>query len=301
MKTYTQGRNKYGVWTKNSNTANLSAGDEDANDAYRQMCAMKNWAFLERIRTLSTVAATQALNLPYDCDLVREISVVPNGQTTRYRPKLSPSPQHWDDLNLSTFNSDQTQWYIVQAGQLKLWPTPVQTGNTVYVNQKCRVIDLSIADITSITIASIANGATAMTVSGSLTTAMVGMWIRPTYTAGVASTTGDGVWYEITGVTNATTLTLGRAYGGVSITAATAACTIGQVPLLPESFQQTPWKLAAANYWGKEDDDRADRFQDSYDRDILSMIRTYSLPTGDPVLREGPDEEIINPNLTIRL
>ena len=299
MKSYTQGRNLYGVFTKNVSTANLSYGDQEANDKYRHICSMRDWPFLERVRTKLSVAATQAVELPYDCDQVREISVVPNGATTRYVPKLSPSAEHWDKLNLSTFTSDIPEWYFVRAGQLLLWPTPVQTSNTVYITQKCRVIDLSIADLTAITVTSVAVGGTAMVVSGSLTAQMVGRWIRITYSD--TANTGDGQWYEIAAIGSSTTLTLVRAYGGVAIAAGTAACTIGQMPLLPEAFHDTPWKMAASAYWSKEGDKRSVLFQNQYVEDLKQLGKTWSSPTTDMVIDNGRDDQIINPNLVISM
>src|ERR1035437_8336068 len=106
MKSYTAGRNLYGILTKNPSSDNLLFGDQIANDDYRAICALKDWPFLERQRTLLTVANTQFGALPYDCDMVREICVVPNGSSMKYVPKLSPSQAHWDHLNLTTFKSD---------------------------------------------------------------------------------------------------------------------------------------------------------------------------------------------------
>lgn len=299
MKSYTTGRNLYGVFTKNVATANLSYGDQEANDKYRHICAMKDWPWLERMRTKTTVASTQAVELPYDCDQVREISVIPYGSTSRYTPRQSPSPEHWDKLNLSTFTSDTPEWWIVRAGQLLLWPTPATTGNTIYINQKCRVIDLSIADLTTTTVSAIANGAVAMTVSAGLTAQMVGRWIRITYSD--TANTGDGVWYEIASIVNATSLTLVRAYGGTAIAAGTAACVISQMPLLPEAFHDTPWKMAASAYWAKEGDKRSVLFQNQYSEDLKLLEKTYSSPTTDMVIDSGRDDHIINPNLVINL
>lgn len=299
MKSYTTGRNLYGVFTKNVATANLSYGDQEANDKYRHICAMRDWPWLERMRTKTTVASTQAVELPYDCDQVREISVIPYGTTSRYTPRQSPSPEHWDKLNLSTFTSDIPEWWIVRAGQLLLWPTPATTGNTIYINQKCRVIDLSIADLTTTTVSAIANGAVAMTVSAGLTAQMVGRWIRVTYSD--TANTGDGVWYEIASIVNATSLTLVRAYGGTAIAAGTAACVISQMPLLPEAFHDTPWKMAASAYWAKEGDKRSVLFQNQYSEDLKLLEKTYSSPTTDMVIDSGRDDHIINPNLVINL
>ncbi len=299
MKSYTKGRAYYGSKTKNTSSTNLTLGDEVANDTYRQICSMRDWPFLERVRTKTTTATVQAVELPYDCDQVREISVIPTGQTSRYVPKLAPSAEYWDYLNLSTFTSDIPEWYFVRAGQLLLWPTPASTGNTIYITQKCRVIDLSIADLTAITVTSIAAGGTAMVVSGSLTSQMVGRWIRVTYSD--TANTGDGQWYEIAAIGSATTLTLLRAYGGLAIAAGAAACTIGQMPLLPEAFHQTPWKMAASEYWSKEGDKRAILYQNEYNAELKELVKNWSSPTTSMVIDDGRDHQIINPNLVIEI
>lgn len=300
MRSYTAGRNQYGVWAKNTSTAGLTDGDNVANNLYRHICAMKDWPFLEKLRTVTTTASTQFTTLPYDCDQVREISVIPVSQTIRYTPQLSPSKKHWDELNLVTFTSDIPQWYFIYQGQVGLWPTPASTGNTIYVNQKTRVIDLSIADYTSGTITAVTNGATTVTGSGTTWTAqMVGRYIQIAYSN--TANTGDGIWYEISAVASATSLTLTRAYGSTSIAAGGAAYIIGQMPLLPEAFHDTPWKGAAAQYWKKEVDERGETFQKDYDIDIKDLIRTYSSATTDMVIDNGEDFNIINPNLTVRL
>lgn len=300
MKSYTTSRNLYGSLTNNTEAANLTLGDQIINDSIRAICSMKDWPFLEHIRTLTTTASQQAVTLPYDCDQVREISVIPLGQTTRFTPKLSPSDAHWDNLNLSTFTSDQTRWYIVREGQILLWPTPVQTGNTIYVAQKCRVIDLSIADLTSPTVTTLANGSTALTVSAGLTAQMVGRYIRATYSD--TANTGDGMWYELSAIASATAATLVRKYGGVSITAGTAACTIGQMSLLPEAFHETPIKRAVSQYWAQQGDNtRSLMYEKQYNTDLANLIKNWSSPTTSMVIDNGEDDQIINPNLTLML
>lgn len=308
-KTYTTGRNLYGIWTKNTSPANLSYGDQVANDDYRHICAMRDWPFLERLRTVSTTAATQFTTLPYDCDQVREISVLPLGSTIRYTPVLISDRMKWDELNLVPFTSDIPEYYFVFAGQIGLWPTPTSTGNVISVVQKTKPIDLSITDVTGTTVASIANGNTAMTVSGGLTTLMAGMWISITYTG--AANTGDGQWYEISGIGSSTTLTLVRAYGGATITAGSAASTIAQLPLLPEAFHDLPWQWAAGTYWQKEADARAESFFDLHGMPaqgnqlatgrIKELISAWSSPTTELVIDHGITKDIINPNLTVSI
>jgi len=310
MKSYSQGRSLYGSWTKNVGSDNLLLGDQVANDDYRNLCALKDWPFLERSRTVLTVASTQFAPLPYDCDMVREISVVPNGSSIRYVPKLSPSQMHWDHLNLTTFNSDIPQWYFVLAGQIGLWPRPSQSGNTITIIQKTRVIDLSAADYVAGTIVTATNGTAAIVGSGTTwTKQMVGRYIRITMVD--TANTGDGVWYEIASVTDTTNLTLVRNYGGTSIATGSAAYTIGQMPLLPENFQDMPWLYAAGMYWEKENDKRAVAFLGNHGVSggmgrpptgkVKDLINAYSSPGTDFILDDGGEHDIINPNLTISL
>lgn len=300
MKSYTVGRNLYGSLTQNTTSGNLTLGDQLINDSIRSLCSMRDWPFLERLRTKLTTASTQFTELPYDCEQVREVSVIPTGGTTRYRPRLSPSAEHWDELNMTPFTSDIPEWYFIRNGQIGLWPTPTSTGNTIYITQKTRVIDLSIADITSSTVTSITNNATTMVLSGGLTAQMVGMWIRVTYST--TANTGDGVWYEIGSITNSTTLELVRAYGGTTIAAGTAACTISQMPLLPETFHETPIKRATSHYWAAQgESQRALIYERQYKDDIIQLEKQWSSPTTSMVIDDGRPDEIINPNLTISL
>lgn len=310
MKSFTVGRNLYGILTKNTSTANLTLGDQIANDDYRAICSVRDWPFLERTRTLTTKADTQAYNLPYDCDRVREVAVIVDD--SRYTPRLSPSQRHWDDLNDSDFTSDIPEWYYVFNGQVNLWPTPATAGNTINVTQKTRVIDLSIADYTTgnITTTSTISGVTTVTGSGTTWTAqMVGRYIRITLSD--TANTGDGVWYEIASVPSTTTLTLVRVYGGTDITAGSADYTIGQMPLLPEAYHELPWIFAAGKYWQKENDSRGETFLNYHGNfgqggmlptgRIADLVKEWSSSTTEMVIDDGGDDSMLNPNLTISI
>lgn len=310
MKSYTEGRNLAGTMTKNTATANLTYLDQMANDDYRHLCTLMDWPFLNRNRTVATTANTQSVPMPYDCDLVREISVIPASSTIRYTPQRCADRETWDVLNLRSYVSDIPEWYFVENGLIYLWPVPASSNNTVYIDQRCRVIDLSVADYTTGTITSIASGGTAVVGSGTSWTAqMVGRYIRFTYSN--TANTGDGLWYEIAAVPTSTTMTLTRAYGGTSIAAGTAAYTIGQMPLLPEAFHDLPWQWASAMYWQKESDKRAkDLFEihgmapqggRGASGRVRDLIAGYANSTTDPVLDSGNDYEMINPNLLISL
>ncbi len=310
MKSYTTGRNLYGTLTKNTSAANLTLGDQIANDDYRAIVSVRDWPFLERLRTLTTIASTQAYNLPFDCDQVREIAVIVS--STRYTPRQVPDQTSWDRLNVSTYTSDTPEWYYVFGGQLFLWPTPASSGNTINVTQKSRVIDLSIADYTTGTITTTATASGVTTVTGDSTvwtSQMVGRYIRITYID--TANTGDGLWYEIASVASATSMTLTRAYGGTAITAGSANYTIGQMPLLPEAYHELPWIFAAGKYWEKEADNRGVTFLNQHGKfgengglptgRIADLVKNWSSPNTSMVIDDGLHDEIINPNLTISI
>lgn len=297
MKSYTKLRTDYGIDTKNTSTANLAKGDDWMNDFHRKLLAKADWPFIHRLRTASTVANTTFVNLPYDVDLVEGVFVTVG--TTRYDPKPAPSRKFWDELHYNVQTSDIPQYWFVYNGQLGLWPRPATSSNVISIDAKIRVIDLNTADVTSSTITTLANGGTALTVNAGLTVQMAGWWIRPTYTT--TANTGDGLWYEIASVTNATTAALVRGYGGQSITAGSAASTIAQMPLLPEAFQDLPEIYASWRYWTKEKDTRAKNFKEMLDEQVSALFTAYGFNDLSMVVDDGEDNYLINPNLTISL
>lgn len=298
MKSYTTLRTNYGIDTKNTASANLSYGDELMNDFHRRILSKSDWPFLHRLRTALTVAATTFVALPYDVDLVESVYVTVG--TQRHTPRPAPSREFWDELHFTTQSSDIPEYWFVYNGEIGLWPRPVTSSNVITLDCKVRVIDLNIADITSTTIATLANAASALTVSAGLTTQMAGFWIRPTFST--TTNTGDGQWYELASVTNSTTATLVRKYGGSSIAAGTAACTIAQMPLLPEAFHDLPEHYASFRYWAKEKDvERTATFKTLLDEGVAALGEAYGMNDLSMVLDDGEARPRINPNLTISL
>lgn len=298
MKSYTTRRSLYGSLTLDTSTANLALGDQLMNDDYRHILALRDWAFLHRLRTATTVASTTFVELPYDMEQVESVFVTVSG--TRYTPKPAPSREFWDKLHYSVQTSDTPEYWYTYNGQLGLWPRPASSSNTISINGRVRVIDLNTADITSSTITTLANASAALTVSAGLTVQMAGFWIRPTFST--TANTGDGQWYEISSVTNATTATLVRNYGGTSITAGTAACTIAQMPLLPENFHDTPVYKAAATYWYRAGEKaKGDADMETHKSQLAELLLQWSDRSTNMVLDDGSDDSIINPNLVISL
>jgi len=298
MKSYTTLRNLYGVDTKNTSAANLLFGDQMMNDWIRRLISKADWHFLKRLRTTSTVAETNFVNLPYDVDKVEDVFVTVSD--IRYTPKNCPSREFWDKINYNSTTSDIPEYWFVYNGQLGLYPAPATADNTISINAKIRVPDLAVADLTTSTITTLANDSTALTVSAGLTDQMTGFYIRPTLTT--TDNTGDGRWYEIASVTNATTAVLTRAYGGNSIATGTAECTISQMPILPENFHDLPEIYASYRYWMKENNvERAEQFKASLADGISTLYKSELSGDSNFVLDDGNEDFLINHNLTISL
>lgn len=306
MRSYSSGLAAATRWTKTQSGSSQDQADLAgyANDIYKKICSAKSWPFLEGQAVALTIASTQFVQLPNTIwqNKVKEISVVPVGSNIRYTPKLSPSQEHWDQLNLTTFVSDIPEWYYVFAGQIGLWPTPASSNSTITITGGLRPIDLSIADYTTGQIVSVANGGTAVVGTGTSWTANMANLLSLSITNGTAANSGDGNWYPVASVGSSTSLTLLNPYTGLSISSATTNYILGQLPLLPEAFQDMPWKWAAAQYWIKEEDERAKPFADLYNTDLVMLVQQFSSATdAGYVIDNGQDQQILNPNLVIHL
>lgn len=264
MKTYTTNRNLYGSMTNNVDTGNLTLGDQLINDSIRTVCNIRGgrWWFLERLKTITTVADQQAYQIPATFRKVIDVSVTVGTQL--YPITVVYDDTTWNQILASNLGSSDVPQFVYQQGtQLLLSPYPASSGNTINVRGRISNPDLTIADVTNITVTSITNGDTAMVINAGGLTSFAGRYIRITST-GVANT-GDGVWYEIASAT-ATTITLTAPYQGTSIVAGTAACTIGQVSPIPEAYDMAPIYRAVALYYAQQgDQNRAATYWRLYD------------------------------------
>ena len=304
MKSYTTLRNQYARLTKDTSSANLTVGDELINDELRYINALKDWSWLHRLRTDTTVASTQAITFPHDLDQLDTLFVTVSSR--RYTPKIIHSRQEWDLLNDTSFTSDIPTHAFVTFGAVELFPTPASSGNTVTFVGKVRVIDLNRTDFTTGTIESTANGDATIVGSGTAwTSPMAGRWIRITNTDTAASS-GDGVWYEISSITDATNLETVRTYGGTTLAAsAGGAYTMGQMPLLPEAFHDMPvFKAAATHWYNNEDSVKGDKYNAIYTDKRKTLFEHYDSETTDVVLDDGlhhHGDHHHNPNLYLTL
>lgn len=302
MLTYTGRRNLFGSLTNDSTTANLTLGDTLLMDAEREIVSKRPWSFLETSSTTSTVASTQFYNIPNEAERLTSAPSVTVG-SFRYVPKLCPTRQAWDELNMSNaVTTSYPLWYFVYNRQVGFYPTPSTSSGTITFFYRKRPIDLTKADYTTGTITTIAAGGTAVTGSGtSWADGMVGEYIR--ITSSTAANVGDGQWYEITAVGSTTTLTIGRAYQGTAIAAGSAAYTIGQPSALPEAFDILPVYKAVEIYFSSIQPEarQAALYKRLYDERYASMLEAEQSKTDDPSIDSIEGYVGINPNNYVSL
>ena len=297
MLTYTGSRNLFGQLTLNNSSTNLSFGDTMINEGIRVMLGTVPWPFLEKTGTETTVAAQQAYKLPGD--LYRLVDVYLQVGTYKYNPTQVANFDDWNRVNNpSNIQSDTATYYFIIGNSLSFWPTPASNGNTISYAYLVSNRDISIADYTTGTITTATNGSKTITGSGtSWTAGMAGMWLR--ITAGSAANLGDGLWYQVDTVDSATQLTLVREYSGTSITAGSAAYTLGDCSLIPEKYQLGPVYYAACEYFRKNNDmNRAEYYQRMFDDISRRLLADEATKTITSVVDDGsPFNMPINPNL----
>ena len=252
MKSYTTLRNLYGSLTNNVETVNLTLGDQLINDSIRTVCNIRGgrWPFLERVKPVLTVANQVGYQIPQNIRKVVDVYVTVGTQI--YPTTVIYDDTTWNQILASNLGASDVPRFVYQQGTtLQFAPFPASSNNTISIRGRIGNPDLTVPDLTTITVTSIANGATAMVINAGGLISMAGKYIRITNT-GVANT-GDGIWYEIASAT-ATTITLVAPYEGTTIAAGTAACTIAQMSPIPEPYDVAPIYRAVALYWMQQAD-----------------------------------------------
>lgn len=248
MLTYTSRRNLFGTLTGDSSAANLTIGDTLLAEADREIITLKPWYFRNATKTISTVASQQSYNLPANCQSVNNVTVTIG--TTQYTPPIVLTQEEWSQINQTTaYSSDIPEAVFVFANTISFWPKPTSsTTNAITVNFLVGQKDLSVADYTTGSIVTATTDSTSITGTGTTwTSQMAGRYIRITDSNN--TNTGDGRWYNIASVTSTTVLVLSSPYIGSSISAGSAAYTIGQTSIIPEEFQMVPVHRAVEQYF----------------------------------------------------
>lgn len=280
----------------NSDSDNAAWGLEMVNDAIRYL--VSKYYFNERSYTVpnGTVPGTQFYNLPPQVKKLIDVTILVGN--VLWRPKECPTRQFWDDLNVVQFNQDYPSYFFVYNNQVGIYPKPSSSGNTFTMNYKTRITDLSLTDVTCSANIAITTNTTTVTATGATFASwMAGQWIRVApVQSGISGANGDGQWYQIDTVTSSTVLVLKNPYAGATVAAATA--TIGEVPILPEDYQDLPlYRLGIVYYTTRFPDPvRAAQYQALWDDGEKRLNEEFGSKTTDVVLQDT-DSQMINTNL----
>ena len=271
MKTFTQLQTDYKNQTKNTTSTNVTLGNGFINDSIRTICNLQGGKlrFLETTSEMTTVADQETYQIPNKYRKLIDMYVYSGSGSTSdviYSPEMVFDPTKWKRILQYKLGSGSVPYFTyVERTTYKIQPIPDTTGNLIVLRGRLQVRDLTIADYTTGTIVSVANGGTAIVGSGTTWTAdMVGRYIQITQTT--AANGGDGFWYEIGTFTDATHIGLTKPYEGTAIAAGSATYTIGQVPVVPQAYQPAIVYRAVALYWQQQGElDRAKTYWMMYD------------------------------------
>ena len=295
MKTYTGYLTDIPRIILNSDSDTLIWAMEMTNDSLRYLTT--KYYFNERSYTTTTVAQQQFYDLPPQCKKLINLTVNIGG--VLWQPKECPSRQYWDSLNVTTFYQNFPSFFFVYNGKVGLFPNPSSNSNTITMNYKTRIVDLSMADVTDTTSSqtvSITTNTAIVTASGSaFVNWMAGQWIRIPHSA-TNATNGDNQWYQIKSVDSATQITLINNYTGATVTG--AKFTVGETPILPEDYEDLPLYRMAMIYYATRfpDANRFGLYKDMYNTGIAALDEEFGSKTTNVVLTDT-DAPILNPNL----
>ncbi len=293
MRSFTNRQTEYGILSNNTTTANLALGSRLMNDADRYLINRFNLNEATDT-TQTTVAAQQNYKLPYNLNKLIDVYVTIG--TIRYKLKEIPSRDIWDRINYVQYQTNIPEYFFQYNNELLIFPVPSTTGYTITQNYKRRFKDLSQADYTTGTV-SVTLGSTTITGSGTtFTRAMIGDWIQ------IASPSGDNEWYQISGFTSATVLTLLNPYQGTTVSG--ASYTIAEMSLLDEQYQDLPMYRALMTYYSSKvkDPDIFNMYKDLYKTGVKIMDLDLTSKTENMVIDDGMGyQRLINPNFYLTL
>lgn len=240
MISFTQQQTIYSDISQNSSTANLTRGAYLANIEQRYL--LQKYFNNEGSYTGLTVAQQQFYKLPPNYSKLKTVTVTVG--ELQWTLKEIKTRLEWDNLNVFPYYSDIPAYFFVypggdHGGRLGIFPIPSSSSNTITYNYKFRIPDLSIADYTTGTV-SVSNGGTTVTGSGTVWTpttnsTLESRWIQ------IAQSKGDNLWYQVSSVDSATSITLFQPYQGITVSGGTY--NLGQMPILNEDFHDMlVWK-----------------------------------------------------------
>ncbi len=306
MRTFTSYQKDFATFSGNGSTTsnttnsydNITWGMRMINDSIRYLAT--EFYFNEDTYTVpgGTVAQQQAYTLPSDFEQLNSLTVQVGGLL--WGAKESPSRAHFNALNVIPFYNDFPQYYYIWNNQILLYPTPASSSNVLTLYYKKRIVDLSMDDVTSTTASAtmaITTATTTITASSTALKNWMGQsgWLNVPHSTTDAAN-GDNKWYQLSSVTSGTVGVLKNPYQGATVTG--GSFTIGDVPILPEDYQDMPLYRALRLYYTARVPDpiKAATYKELFDESYVKLEEKYGRKNTSPELNDI-NAPVYNPNL----
>lgn len=233
--------------------------------------------------TTDIVADQASYTFPEDMVRVTTVRIQNGGLTLPVT--MVDSEELWNRINLvpAMTVGVPTQGFIRGRNELVLYPVPASDiDNGLIVSYESRQKDMSIDDKTDATLNVTNNNVGIVASSGTPFNAnMVGMWLSVTDGS-------DGNWYQITGYTDTTHITIENYYQGPTKTGVSSI--IASVPDIPEDFHQALVDYACYRYFLKrKDKDTAAGYKSLYSDALKDYKAVYAAKT------TGVTQDDLNP------
>lgn len=280
---------------------NFSNGNQ-RNVLYTKSSTAITWSggLTSTATTAITSLGFQYYTIPANISKITNDTITVGQQV--FSPRFLQTRAEWDLINFLPYNSDIPSYCFIYGNQLGIFPIPSTTGNTLSFNYKARVPDLSIADVTTPGTVTLTAGSTA--VVGVATTFSVSLG-TPTATdisylnlyLRADPPKGDGVWYPILSITDATNLVL--ANPAINTSSSGASYTIAQIPLLSEDFHDMLTYGALMTYFStiRKDAEQFKQFEMLYNTRLVLLEDYAGTKQIDVNLASSPQQT--NPNLFV--
>lgn len=210
------------------------------NDSARAIYNIRGgkWAFLAIQKNITTVASQRAYSIP---NSIRKITsfYVTVGTQIYFPDPIFNMDEYTKMLQANLGESDEPSSYFRLNNKINLVPVPASSSNIGTLTGFRETRNISIADYTTGGVLTATPGSTAIVGTGTTWVAsMAGRFIQIANSD--TANKGDGYWYEIESVTNATNLVLVAPYEGTAIATGNATYIIGDVTFIPEAYDMAP-------------------------------------------------------------
>jgi hypothetical protein len=231
--------------------ATLAQLQQDMNTGYHMFNA-KFGRYYSRKQQFTNVKVNESIyQTPIDSVRILGMTVKTATGTNSYSPPIKEIRSEYEWRLIKTTPNYASSWiayyYVLGKDEVEVWPVPsgdITNGIRFYYQPQDH--DLSVSDIVSgsltpVQTATVTNGETLVTSTGStFTSQLVGLQFQLT---GVT----DLSWYEIVEVPTSSTLTLKSAFVGNS--GALQSFRIGQIAITPQEYADAPVHYALGNFF----------------------------------------------------